>query len=121
MGVSSLPWGNHGEWNGSQLRLPKRADGRKVEAKKNLQASFKITPQRQSDGFIARRTIVEWGWRGLVSGDKVRGALTVSGEWTRENKGVRTLSYSLPLISLMPSPQSQTRTLPTPYPAFAHL
>lgn len=75
MGVSSLPWGNHGEWNGSQLRLPKRADGRKVEAKKNLQASSKITPQRQSDGFIARRTIVEWGWRGLVSGDKVRGAL----------------------------------------------
>lgn len=35
-----------------------------VEAKKNLQASFKITAQRQSDGSIARRSIAGWGWAG---------------------------------------------------------
>ena len=52
----------------SVLRLPKRADGRKIEAREKFQASFNITPQSQSDGTTARRSIAEQGRRGFVSG-----------------------------------------------------
>ena len=41
VGVSSLPWGNHREWNGSQLRLPKRADGRKSRGQEELTGLLK--------------------------------------------------------------------------------